>query len=213
MANFKILVLACILGTAAAQQPGSPEPLPDSAPAARTVAENPISPKRLGSNVLHDQKTIFTFPLRAARGRHWKPVLAAVTGTVGLAFLDPYTEPYFHNRTSFQSYKTGPLRGRNSTLAIMLTPVAFVVTGLANRSPYARNTGMLAAEAIVDTQILSLVLKQAAGRLKPSDIPLNGSLRDTWYQYKGTISNGGSFPSGHAASAFAVATVISARYR
>jgi membrane-associated phospholipid phosphatase len=56
-------------------------------------------------------------------------------------------------------------------------------------------------------------MKQAIGRLKPSDIPLHGNLRDTWFKYKGSFSNGGSFPSGHSASAFAVATVISDRYR
>ena len=32
-------------------------------------------------------------------------------------------------------------------------------------------------------------------------------------KYKGGLTNGGSFPSGHSASAFAVATVISERYR
>jgi membrane-associated phospholipid phosphatase len=49
--------------------------------------------------------------------------------------------------------------------------------------------------------------------LTPSQIPPNGDLGDTWFKYKGSLTNGGSFPSGHSASAFAVATVISGRYR
>lgn len=164
------------------------------------------------SNVVQDQKPIFTFPVRAARGNYWKPLLAVSLATAGLVVSDPYSEPYFHDR-SFSAYKTGPLRGMNSTLAIMLTPAAFYVAGLTKHSTHARNTGLLAAEAIADAQILSFVIKQAVGRAKPSDIPTNGNLRDTWFKYKGTISNGGSFPSGHSASAFAVATVIAARYR
>jgi hypothetical protein len=87
-------------------------------------------------------------------------------------------------------------------------PVAFYVTGLAKHSAHARNTGLLAAEGLVGAQIVSFVMKQAAGRLKPSDIPPGGNLRDTWFKYKGGLTNGGSFPSGHSASAFAVATVI-----
>jgi len=168
---------------------------------------------QLASNVLHDQKPIWTFPWKAVRGKHWKPVLAVVAGTVGLVVLDPHTEPYFHDGSRFSAYKTGPLRGRNTTLAETLTPVAFYVTGLVKHSPHARNTGLLAAEGLAGAQIVCFVLKQAAGRLKPSDIPPDGNLRDTWFKYKGGLTNGGSFPSGHSASAFAVATVISERYR
>ena len=126
--------------------------------------------------------------------------------------LDPHTEPYFHNQSRFGSYKTGPLRGRNTTLAVTLTPVALYLAGLAKQSTYTRNTGLLAAEGLVGTQVVSFVMKQAVGRLKPSDIPEGGNLRDTWFKYKGGLSNGGGFPSGHTASAFAVATVIAERY-
>ena len=209
------LVLACVLGSATmvAQQPGSPGLQPDPTSTAQTtLSETAISPGQLVKYVVHDQKPIFTFPWRVARGNYWKPVLAVTLGTAALVATDPYTEPYFHDR-SFNTYKTGALRGRNSTLAIMLTPAAFYVAGLAKHSTHAQNTGLLAAEAIADVQILSFAMKQAVGRLKPSDIPPDGNLRNTWFKYKGSISNGGSFPSGHAASAFAVATVISVRYR
>jgi membrane-associated phospholipid phosphatase len=201
MAHAAGLVLACVLGSAAAvgQQSASPE--------------IPISPKQFAINILHDQKPIWTFPKKAVTGKHWKPVLAVALGTAGLVVLDPYTEHYFHDRSGFSGYKTGPLRGRNTTLAITLTPVVFYLTGLAKHSPRTRNTGLLAAEGIVDTQILSFVLKNATGRLIPSDIPPQGNLRDTWFKYQGSFTNRGSFPSGHTASAFAVATVISRRYR
>jgi membrane-associated phospholipid phosphatase len=209
------LLLACLFvsGVVAGQQPSPPQQAGRVAPAQDGALETPISLKRLTTNIIYDQKPIWTFPLKAVRGEHWKPVLGVALGTAALVVLDPYTEPYFHDRSGFSTYKTGPLRGRNSTLAITMTPVAFYLTGLATHRTHARNTGLLAAEAIADTQLLSLVMKHAIGRLTPSEIPTHGNYRDTWFKYRGSFTNGGSFPSGHAASAFAVATVISERYR
>jgi membrane-associated phospholipid phosphatase len=210
-------VLAWVLCSAAIvaqQQPNSTGPQPGGSPAVQAAGpETAISLVQLGKNVLHDQKPIWTFPARAVRGKHWKPVLAVALGAAGLVALDPYTEPYFHNPSRFGAYKTGPLRGRNTTLAETLTPVAFYVAGLAKHSPHSRNTGLLAAEGLAGAQIVCFVMKQAVGRLTPSDVPPDGNLRNTWFQYKGGFTNGGSFPSGHSASAFAVATVIAARYR
>lgn len=209
------LVLACVIGSAAlvAQQADAPGLQPDRTTSAQTsLTETPISPGRLVKNIVSDQKPIFTFPWRVAHGNYWKPVLAVTLATTALVVSDPYTEPYFHDR-SFSAYKTGALRGRNSTLAIMGTPAAFYLIGLARHRPHSQNTGLLAAEAIADSQILAFAMKQSIGRSKPSDIPPDGDLRNTWFKYKGSLSNGGSFPSGHAASAFAVATVVASRYR
>jgi membrane-associated phospholipid phosphatase len=141
-----------------------------------------------------------------------KPVVAVVAGTAALVVLDPHTEPYFNDPRRFNGYKTGPLRGRNTTLAVTMTPVAFYLAGLATHSSYERNTAFLAAEGIFDTQMVSFVMKSAVGRLKPSDIPPGGNYRDTWFKYKGKLENMGGFPSGHTASAFAVATIVSGRY-
>ena len=197
MANTRMIILACALGSAvaAAQEPGFPDPGPNQPPTAQAAdAEPSISLKDLAIKTLHDQKPIFTFPFKAVRGEHWQAVLGVAAGTAALIALDPYTEPYFHDGTRFSSYKTGPLRGRNTTLAVTLTPVAFYVAGLAKHSSHAKNTGLLAAEALIDTQLLSFLSKQAIGRLTPGDIPPNGNLRDTWFKYKGTFTNGGSFP-------------------
>ncbi len=194
--------------TAAAAQ--IPEPQASGADAAQEIA---ISPKQLIRNILHDQKRVWTFPWKAVREPNREPVISVALGTAALVALDPHIERHFHDNPGFSAYKSGPLRGRNTTLAITLAPVAFYVAGLARHNSHAQNTGILAAEAIAETQIVSFVTKHAIGRLVPSDIPPYGSLSDTWFKYKGTFTNGGSFPSGHAASAFAVATVLSGRYR
>ena len=104
---------------------------------------------------------------------------SAFPSTVGLVVSDPYSEPYFRNSSGFNTYKMGPLRGRNTTLAITLTPVTFYLTGLAKHSRHAQSAALLAAEGIADTQILSLVMKQIDGRLPRSDIPPHGNFRDT----------------------------------
>jgi membrane-associated phospholipid phosphatase len=208
MVNARVIVLAFILGSAAS---AAQEPLPEASTAPQGD-EAPISAKQFVTNILKDQKPIFTFPLKAIRGNHWKAVLGVTLVTGGLVTADPYIEPFFRERSGFDSYKTGPLRGRNTTMAVSLTPVAFYVAGLATHSRHAKNTGLLAAEALVDTQLLSFVGKQALGRLAPSDIPPHGNYRDTWFKYQGGFTNKGSFPSGHTASAFAIATVIAERY-
>ncbi len=199
-------------GLAAAQPPETPQPQADRLTEA-APAEKPIPLKQLPMDFLHDQKIVWTFPGKVVRGQHWKPVLAVALSTAGLVALDPHVESYFHDRPGFSTYKTGPLRGRNSTIAITVTPLVFYMTGLAKHNAHTQNTGLLAAEAVADTQIVSFVMKHAFGRLTPSDIPPHGNLNDTWFKYKGSFTNGGSFPSGHSASAFAVATVISGRYR
>src|SRR5947209_6756535 len=132
MANSSTLIVACLLTSAAAAQVPAQDPPEDS-----------ITPKQLAVNVLRDQKPIFTFPWRVAQGKHWKPVLAVVVGTAALVALDPHVEPYFHDNSRFANYKTGPLRGRNTTLAVTLTPVAFYLTGLAKHSTKSKNTGLL----------------------------------------------------------------------
>ena len=179
---------------------------------ASVAAETPISAKQLGKNMLSDQKAVWTFPWQVAKGKHWKPATAVAIGTAGFIILDPHIAPYFRNNSRFDSYATGPLRGRNTTLAITLTPAVFYIVGLATHSTHAKNTGILAVEGLIGTQATSFVLKNAIGRLTPADIPAHGNFRDTWFKYRGSFTNRGGFPSGHTASAFAVATVIAGRY-
>ena len=193
------LILSSTLCLAGLRAQDPPEPL--------------ISHKQFFTDIVRQQKPIFTFPAKLAKGKHWKPFTAVAIGTAGFVLLDPHIEPFFHDKGHFgEDWKTGPLRGRNSTLAVTMTPVAFYLTSLVTHDAYTRNTALLAAQGLIDTQIVTQVTKTAIGRLKPSDIPINGNYRDTWFKYKGQWYNRGGFPSGHTASAFAVATVIADRY-
>jgi hypothetical protein len=94
--------------------------------------------------------------------------------------------------------------GAPYTLAGMALTMYLVGKGTGNSK--ARETGFLGAEAIAHSQIVTLVLKTATQRERPLDFQANG---------RGGIAfgNGGnSFPSGHASSSFALATVFTYEY-
>ena len=94
--------------------------------------------------------------------------------------------------------------GAPYTLAGMA--VTMYLVGKATGNSKARETGFLGAEAIAHSQIVTLVLKTATQRERPLDFQANGS---------GGIAfgkGGTSFPSGHASSSFALATVFAYEY-
>ena len=193
---------------AASQLPPEPVPQSDTGPCSRQVTLRTLIP-----NLIHDQKPIYRFPLELVKGQHLWPTLGFAAATAGLVVADPYDEPYFRNSSGFKTYKTGWLRGRNTTLIITMVPLGTYLDGLARKSSSAQSTALFAGEALADTELLSLVLKAMTGREHPSDIPVNGNFRDTWFKWSGTWSNPGTFPSGHSIGAFAVAAVFADRYR
>ena len=91
-------------------------------------------------------------------------------------------------------------------------PVVTYFFGLARRDSYMQQTGFFAAESLVDVDLLAGVMRSVDGRLHPINVPLNGDYTHTWFKAKGTYLNRGSFPSGHTAGAFAVATIFARRY-
>jgi hypothetical protein len=94
--------------------------------------------------------------------------------------------------------------GTPYTLAGMA--VTMYVVGRATGNSKARETGLLGAEAIAHSQIVTLVLKTATQRERPLDFQANGSGGSAF-------GNGGnSFPSGHASGSFALATVFAYEY-
>ena len=98
-----------------------------------------------------------------------------------------------------------------ATIAVF--PVLTYVGGFLQKDEYAKGTSLLAAEAIADTLIVSTAIKGITGRVFPVQIPDQGDFHRTWFKYTGPPHDPGSFPSGHATSAFAVAAVYSSRYR
>jgi membrane-associated phospholipid phosphatase len=194
--------------------------LPSAGPDSRPVAsdEELLSPKRLLHRIGEDQKRVWLFPVKAVRGESWKPALGVMGVTAGLIALDPVDTPLFQ-RTSFQQNSTvhginRVLSGNNTGLLIAAVPIGFYIAGLVHKDSYASNTALLAGEAVVNAEIVSIVMKDIDRRMRPSEVGPNGDFTNTWFRTSNrSIGGFGSFPSGHTAGAFSVATVFAERYR
>jgi membrane-associated phospholipid phosphatase len=171
-----------------------------------------ISWKHFPMRVLEDQKDLWLFPTQLARGRHWVPTLA-VTGVTGvLIATDPHTQPYFRNKPAFEE-TSEIFSSANTGIVVIGVPAAVYVTGLLRHDSYTEQTAMLAGEAYLDSAIPHVVIKLISRRLRPSAVPPGRDFRDTFFQSKvGLLGKGSSFPSGHAAAAFSIATVMARRY-
>ncbi|MDE3155761.1 MAG: phosphatase PAP2 family protein [Acidobacteriota bacterium] len=166
-----------------------------------------------GSNLIRGQKAIWLFPLKVARGHHVKATLAVAGIAAALVGLDPL----FKGLTGPQAPDVfnRALDGQNTYLGTTAVLPAFYLAGLVGRSRYARNTAVLATEALLDADAVSLVMEDVTRRLVPSQVPVNGDITDTWfdsYRRQSFLQGAGGFPSGHTIAAFAVATVIARRY-
>ena len=176
------------------------------------VRVRPATWKQLVPNIAKDQKHIWTFPLRLGQGNNWAPALGVTAVTVGLVAADPYISPYFRNTTSFHRFNS-IMTTNVSAVGSVIAPVGFYIAGMIRKDSYAKETALLAAEAIADAQILSLTMHTVDRRTRPRNLPPTSNYRDTWFKNDVSFIRGsGSFPSGHMLTAVAVATVISRRY-
>lgn len=214
--EFVLIGLTWLVGAHAFATPPA-DPQTASATKSPLILDPPDSPrsatwKSLAPNILHDQKSIWTFPSQLAHGHHWKPVLGITAATGALVALDPYDSPYFRRTTAFSGFNRN-FSGRNMALATVIVPVSFYALGLARKDTYAKQTSMLAGEAAVDAEILAWAFKTADARRRPGAIPPGGNYSDSWFEsYGSPLSAHGSFPSGHTIAAFSIATVFARRY-
>jgi membrane-associated phospholipid phosphatase len=177
------------------------------------AADQPVTWKNLPVRVLGDQKIIWLFPVHLAQGQHWLPALGTVGVTGGLIAADSHIMVHLRNTTAFHEFDE-IFSGTNTGVVTALIPTTFYVYGLIHKSSYAQQTGLLAGEAYLDSAIPEVVMKLVSRRLRPSAVPPSNDFSDTFFQSKVSLfGKGSSFPSGHAAGIFAVATVVSERYR
>ncbi len=162
-------------------------------------------------NFFSDQKRIWSFPFRLAEGQHWEPTLLVGGITAGLVALDPHDTPYFRRTNNFSTFHQ-VFKVTTTERVFLGLPVVWYFSGLVAHDAYAQQTAFFAAESLADVDLLLGVMRSVDGRLHPRDIPPYGDYTHTWFKAKGTYVNRGSFPSGHAAGAFAVATIFSRRY-
>ena len=187
--SVSIFILAGCFGAAA--QTLSPTPVASPAPTLE---------HEFFKNVLRDQKAIWTAPfhLHERDGRWLAPI---GLGTAALIATDQQTGDEIAESTS-QLNASRIVSYAGSAYGVGAVAGAFYLAGRARHDPRARETGVLGAEALVDSAIVVTAIKEITQRTRPS----GGRSRSDFFD------GGSSFPSGHSIEAWSLATVIAHEY-
>jgi len=194
---FGLVLYAIILSASGSAQAQTALPSPSPTPQA---APTPTLEHEFFRNILRDQVAIWTAPFHMhQRDARW---LAPITlGTAALITTDRMTadeigESHRQLRLSRAISRGGSMYGTGS---VALT---FYLFGRAKHNTRARETGLLGAEALIDSGIVVTALKEISQRRRPNAARGRGDF----------FHGGSSFPSGHSIEAWSLATVIANEY-
>ncbi len=213
------VLISCLPFSAMAQDDTSK--LPDSPSYAKESAGQPpdsptkrqVTWRAFPKAFLQDQKAIWwVFPRQLARGQHLLPTMAIVGGTAGLIVADPHAMPYFRSHAGNLDDINDVFDPLITTAEVILVPASLMVAGYARHDAYQVDTALLAGEAYADSAVVDLAVKAISRRKRPSDVAPAGEFDNTFFSGGKSPFKGSSFPSGHSAGAFAVATVVATRY-
>jgi membrane-associated phospholipid phosphatase len=194
-----ILTLALLSSNLGSAQ--SPAATPDPSP---SPSPTPSLEKQFLRNVLDDQRAIWLSPFHLHRhDTTW--LIPIGLGTAALISTDRNSADELAengvDRTRLRVSKDISRVGATYTTAGIAA--TFYAVGRATNNTRARETGLLGAEALIDTGIVVSVLKGISQRPRPRTTGAQGDFFD----------GGNSFPSGHAISSWALATVIANEYK
>ncbi|MGE5741948.1 MAG: phosphatase PAP2 family protein [Candidatus Aminicenantes bacterium RBG_16_66_30] len=214
------LALALTLGTSAAAQ-AAPQSAGQTAPPSEGQAAGTadrFTLKEAGREFISDTGRIWSSPARIKA----KTVIPLVGLAAATAFLIASDESIRDGVQTFAGKHAwvgdvAPVVTKMGGLAGFATAGAFFGAGLVFKDTRARDTGYLAANAILQCFLVDTFLKGMTGRQRPSV----AEGQDHWSGpagfFKGFKKGQGdfytSFASGHSAAAFSLATVIALQYR
>jgi membrane-associated phospholipid phosphatase len=159
-------------------------------------------------DVAHDQAGIWTSPLRLkSHDALWLVPFAGATGAAFAYDQDALRQVGTTNQTLID--RSAIISQFGSPYATFGEAGVFYLTGVLTHNDHLRETGVLGAEAVVDASIVSGALKLVSNRERPDHGDGTGGF---WPRGPSDYTLDGSFPSGHAASSWALARVISAEY-
>jgi membrane-associated phospholipid phosphatase len=192
------LVAAAAVGAAAqGSQPAVPR---EDKPAPRaTPSPTPKPERRFFADILRDQRAIWTSPLHLGRDdSKWLAPLGI--STLVLAATDQKTGQLSDSRRRISVSKdisqAGSIYSTGGIAAV------FYLAGRATGNARARETGLLGGEALIDSALVFTALKSVSQRPRPTIDDAHAEFFDGGY----------TFPSGHATSAWALATAIASEY-
>ena len=193
------LIIFAVSAAASAQSPQPADSQQDKPAPSAKPSPTPSRKRHFFADILRDQRAIWTSPFHLGRDdARWLAPLGL--SALALASTDQYT-----GRLSGGSRSISFSRDVSQAGSIYSTAglsAAFYLVGRATGSERARETGLLGGEALIDTALVYSVLKNVSQRPRPTVDAAHAEFFD----------GGHSFPSGHAASAWALATVVAREY-
>ncbi len=200
---FRAAALCAMIGAASAgagaQSPQKRVPQEDKPAPRATPSPAAKKERRFFADILRDQRAIWTSPFHLGRGdAKWLAPLGV--STLALAATDQYTGQLGDSRRRISVSKNVSQAG--SLYSTGGLAAAFYLVGRATGNARARETGRLGGEALIDSALVFSALKTVSQRPRPT-------IDDAHAEF---FDGGRSFPSGHAASAWALATGIANEY-
>jgi membrane-associated phospholipid phosphatase len=194
------LLFTFVLVLSAGVRAQTPPPTEEATPKATNQS---TKEKKFLKNILDDQRAIWTAPFHWGRSdKKWLAPLGLTTLTLMATDRETSAELVEHGdnlqrlRISRQVSKIGSLYTTGALAG------ALYLTGRATGNARLRETGLLGAEALINSEIVVRGLKAASQRQR---IPTDNS--------SGEFFDGGnSFPSGHSINVWSLATVIAKEY-
>jgi membrane-associated phospholipid phosphatase len=191
-----VAAAACVAAAQSSHGDGPQEGKP--APRA-TPSPTPTKERRFFADIVRDQRAIWTSPFHLGRGdSKWLAPLGI--STAALIASDQETGELSDNRSRVSVSKDISFAGGIYSTGGLAA--AFYLVGRATGNARARETGLLGGEALINSAVVYSVLKNISQRPRPTQDGAHAEFFD----------GGHSFPSGHAASAWALATVIANEY-
>jgi len=192
----------------------SSQPLPPCEDTGKDSSLSPENPRakspqrRILQNLLSDQKTIWTSPLHITReDTRWLIPLAAGTGVlIGTDSRSSSALPNTEDQLRIsryisrfgETYSTGGIAG------------ILILAGQISHNERLRETGLLGAEALVDSFVVVTGIKMATRRERPFEGDGSGRF---WKGNTSFTGGGTSFPSGHSIMTWSLATVAAYEYK
>jgi len=168
---------------------------------AQTPAPTPTLEREFFKNILRDQKAIWTAPFHLERS-DMKWVIPSGIGFMALVTTDRITgDEIFEADRQVKASQW--ISNAGSVYGLGAVAGTFYLIGRKKNNYRARETGVLSAEAMINSIIVEGALKGITQRGRP----LDGHERSEFFD------GGSSFPSGHSTQAWAVATVIAHEYK
>jgi len=159
---------------------------------------------RMPKYIAQDQKAIWTSPLHTAKSdiKYW-----AIFGTATAAFIvaDRHIVtqlPNSHSQVEVSRWASD----FGSAYSLIPGTAAFYLFGTALHKDRTRETGLLGFEALIDANLDVEAIKLVADRARPLQANGHGGFED------GPSRLNSSFPSGHAITTWALASVVAHQY-